>query len=107
MTNLVVGCGFSGATIARKIAEELNEKVVIIAPNAHTLLRGDVYALANSKIFVVCDPTGCHLADSAACFSQQVPPCDRRSGADTGEKYDIGSDQRCHRQADRIRRYPI
>lgn len=35
MKNLVVGCGFSGATIARKIAEELNEKVVIIDEKDH------------------------------------------------------------------------
>ena len=34
-TNLVVGCGFSGATIARKIAEELNQKVVIIDAKNH------------------------------------------------------------------------
>ncbi|MBQ8251084.1 MAG: UDP-galactopyranose mutase [Alphaproteobacteria bacterium] len=34
-TNLVVGCGFSGATMARKIAEELNQKVVIIDAKAH------------------------------------------------------------------------
>ena len=35
VTNLVVGCGFSGATIARKIAEELNQKVVIIDSKDH------------------------------------------------------------------------
>lgn len=34
-TNLVVGGGFSGATIARKIAEELNQKVVIIDAKNH------------------------------------------------------------------------
>ncbi len=34
-TNLVVGCGFSGATMARKIAEELNQKVVIIDAKDH------------------------------------------------------------------------
>lgn len=34
-TNLVVGCGFSGATMARKIAEELNQKVVIIDAKPH------------------------------------------------------------------------
>lgn len=34
-TNLVVGCGFSGATMARKIAEELNQKVVIIDAKNH------------------------------------------------------------------------
>ena len=33
--NLVVGCGFSGATIARKIAEDLNEKVVVIDAKSH------------------------------------------------------------------------
>lgn len=34
-TNLIVGCGLTGATIARKIAEELNEKVVIIDKKDH------------------------------------------------------------------------
>ena len=28
--NLIVGCGFSGATLAYKIATELNEEVVVI-----------------------------------------------------------------------------
>jgi UDP-galactopyranose mutase len=35
MKNLVVGSGFSGATIARKIAEELNQKVVVIDAKPH------------------------------------------------------------------------
>ena len=35
MENLVVGCGFSGATIARKIAEELGEKVLVIDSRDH------------------------------------------------------------------------
>lgn len=39
--NLVVGCGFSGATIARKIAEELNEKVIIIDAKEH--IAGNAY----------------------------------------------------------------
>ena len=33
--NLIVGAGFSGATMARKIAEELNEKVVVIDVKNH------------------------------------------------------------------------
>jgi UDP-galactopyranose mutase len=33
--NLIVGCGFSGATLARKIAEEHNEKVVVIDAKSH------------------------------------------------------------------------
>ncbi len=33
--NLVVGAGFSGAVIARKIAEELNEQVVVIDAKEH------------------------------------------------------------------------
>ena len=33
--NLVVGAGFSGVTIARKIAEELNEKVILIDQKEH------------------------------------------------------------------------
>ncbi|MBP3686952.1 MAG: UDP-galactopyranose mutase [Alphaproteobacteria bacterium] len=40
-TNLVVGCGLSGATIARKIAEELNEKVIIIDKKSH--IAGNTY----------------------------------------------------------------
>lgn len=39
--NLVVGCGFSGATIARKIAEELDEKVLVIDAKGH--LAGNSY----------------------------------------------------------------
>ena len=39
--NLVVGAGFSGATIARKIAEELNEKVVVIDKKNH--IAGNAY----------------------------------------------------------------
>ena len=35
MKNLVVGAGFSGATIARKIAEELGQKVVVIDEKSH------------------------------------------------------------------------
>ena len=41
MINLVVGAGFSGATIARKIAEELNEKVVVIDSKNH--IAGNAY----------------------------------------------------------------
>jgi len=33
--NLVVGCGFSGATIANKIAEELGEEVLVIDAKKH------------------------------------------------------------------------
>ncbi len=39
--NLVVGCGFSGATIARKLAEEFDEKVVIIDAKDH--IAGNAY----------------------------------------------------------------
>ncbi len=39
--NLIVGAGFSGATIARKIAEELNEKVVIVEAKDH--IAGNAY----------------------------------------------------------------
>ncbi|MGN1091547.1 MAG: UDP-galactopyranose mutase [Alphaproteobacteria bacterium] len=35
MINLIVGAGFSGATIARKIAEEWNEKVIVIDSKDH------------------------------------------------------------------------
>ena len=41
MINLVVGAGFSGATIARKIAEELNEKVIVIDSKSH--IGGNAY----------------------------------------------------------------
>ncbi|MBR1825958.1 MAG: UDP-galactopyranose mutase [Alphaproteobacteria bacterium] len=41
MINLVVGAGFSGATIARKIAEEQNEKVVVIDAKNH--IAGNAY----------------------------------------------------------------
>ena len=41
LINLVVGAGFSGATIARKIAEELNQKVVVIDSKNH--VAGNVY----------------------------------------------------------------
>ena len=33
--NLIVGAGFSGATMARKLAEELNEKVIVIDAKSH------------------------------------------------------------------------
>jgi UDP-galactopyranose mutase len=33
--NLIVGCGFSGATLACKIAQERNEKVVVIDSKDH------------------------------------------------------------------------
>lgn len=39
--NLVVGCGASGATVARKLAEDLNEKVVIIDAKNH--IAGNCY----------------------------------------------------------------
>jgi len=39
--NLVVGAGFSGATIARKIAEELNQKVIVIDAKGH--IGGNAY----------------------------------------------------------------
>lgn len=39
--NLVVGSGFSGATIARKLAEEANEKVVVIDAKEH--IGGNAY----------------------------------------------------------------
>lgn len=39
--NLVVGCGISGATIARKIAEERNEQVVVI--DKRSTLAGNAY----------------------------------------------------------------
>ena len=39
--NLIVGAGFSGATLAIKIAEELNEKVVVIDSKSH--LGGNSY----------------------------------------------------------------
>ena len=41
IANLVVGCGFSGATIARKVAEELGEKVLVIDSREH--LAGNAY----------------------------------------------------------------
>ncbi len=41
MINLVVGAGFSGATIARKLAEDMNEKVIIIDAKAH--IAGNAY----------------------------------------------------------------
>jgi len=46
-TNLVVGCGFSGATIARKMAEELNEKVIIIDAKDH--IAGNAYDYRNKN----------------------------------------------------------
>lgn len=39
--NLIVGAGFSGATLARKIAEELNQKVVVIDAKEH--IGGNAY----------------------------------------------------------------
>ena len=41
MKNLVVGAGFSGATIARKIAEELNQQVTVIDAKGH--IAGNAY----------------------------------------------------------------
>ena len=41
MVNVVVGSGISGATIARKIAEEFDEKVVVIEARNH--IGGNVY----------------------------------------------------------------
>lgn len=35
MKNLIVGAGFSGAVLARKIAEELNQKVIVIDSKNH------------------------------------------------------------------------
>jgi len=39
--NLIVGCGLSGVTMARKIAEEINEKVIIIDSKDH--IGGNIY----------------------------------------------------------------
>lgn len=39
--NLVVGAGFSGATIARKLAEDLNQKVIVIDAKNH--IGGNAY----------------------------------------------------------------
>ena len=33
--NLIVGCGFSGATMARKIAEDFGEEVLVIDAKNH------------------------------------------------------------------------
>ena len=41
IVNLVVGAGFSGATIARKLAEELNQKVIVIDTKDH--IAGNAY----------------------------------------------------------------
>lgn len=45
--NLVVGAGFSGATMARKIAEELNEKVIVIDAKEH--IGGNSYDYRDSN----------------------------------------------------------
>ena len=34
--NLIVGCGLSGAVLARRIAEEKNEKVLIVDRRDHS-----------------------------------------------------------------------
>ncbi|GHT68723.1 UDP-galactopyranose mutase [Endomicrobiia bacterium] len=39
--NLIVGCGFSGVTVARKIAEDFDEKVVVIDARDH--IAGNCY----------------------------------------------------------------
>ncbi|GHT43055.1 hypothetical protein AGMMS49921_09980 [Endomicrobiia bacterium] len=39
--NLIVGCGFSGVTVARKIAEDFGEKVVVIDAREH--IAGNCY----------------------------------------------------------------
>ena len=46
--NLVVGAGFSGATIARKIAEDLNQKVVVIDAKGH--IAGNAYDYRDKTI---------------------------------------------------------
>ncbi|HED6116487.1 TPA: NAD(P)-binding protein, partial [Campylobacter coli] len=48
--NLIVGCGLSGAILARKIAEEKNEKVVIIDRRDH--IGGNVYDYKDKNITI-------------------------------------------------------
>lgn len=49
--NLVVGCGLSGATIARKVAEELGEDVLIIDAKDH--LAGNSYDYRNADNIMI------------------------------------------------------
>lgn len=57
--NLVVGCGLSGATIARKIAEELNESVLVIDTKEH--IAGTCYDYKDTDTGITVHKYGPHI----------------------------------------------
>lgn len=57
--NIIVGAGLSGAIVARKIAEELNETVLIIDRKDH--IAGNVYDYKDSKTGITIHKYGPHI----------------------------------------------
>ena len=51
--NLIVGCGFSGATMARKIAEDFGEEVLVIDAKNHIggMTRTTSVSINTARIF--------------------------------------------------------
>ena len=56
---LIVGCGLSGATIAERIANVLNKKVVIIEKRDH--IGGNCYDYRDEKTNILMCKYGAHL----------------------------------------------
>lgn len=56
---LVVGCGLSGAVIAERIANVLNEKVLIIEKSDH--IAGNCYDYIDEETGILCNKYGAHL----------------------------------------------
>ncbi|NBP59257.1 UDP-galactopyranose mutase, partial [bacterium] len=59
MVFLVVGCGLSGATIAERIASQLNEKVIIIEKRDH--IAGNCYDYYDTETGILMNKYGAHL----------------------------------------------
>ena len=80
---------------------------VISAPAAHILLRGDGYAMV---VAAVSAKNGLAAGDSDGIVlyaAGTLPGCDPGVGSDSGKKYHLRSDQRCHCQADCGRSDPV
>jgi len=56
---LVVGCGLSGAVIAERIANVLNEPVLIIEKSGH--IAGNCYDYIDEETGIMCSKYGAHL----------------------------------------------
>ena len=52
--NLIVGCGFSGATMARKIAEDFGEEVLVIDAKNH--IGGNSYDYYDKNNICISEP---------------------------------------------------